>query len=47
MMLALHKFNEVFDHIQPHEYKGLLSPKLRKDVLSSDNIEIALYGIFP
>ena len=44
VMLALNKFSDVFDHIQPHHQKELLGLVLHKAVLSPDKIKIALYG---
>jgi hypothetical protein len=43
-MLALNKFTEVFNHIQPHQQKELLSLVLNKAVLSEGQIKIALHG---
>lgn len=43
VMLALNKFTEVFDHIQPHRQKDLVRHVLHKAVLSNRNIKIALY----
>ena len=43
-MLALNKFTDVFDHIQPYQQKELLRLVLHKVVLSQDKIRIALYG---
>ena len=44
VMLALNKFTDVFDHIQPHKQKDLVQHVLHKAVLSNQNIKIALYG---
>lgn len=44
VMLALNKFTDVFDHIQPHHQKELLRLVLHRAVLSPDKIKIALYG---
>ena len=44
VMLALNKFTDVFDHIQPYQQKELLSLALHKAVLAPDSIKIALYG---
>jgi site-specific DNA recombinase len=44
VMLALNKFTDVFDHIQPYQQKELLRLVLHKAVLAPDSIKIALYG---
>ncbi|GAB4117314.1 MAG: recombinase family protein [Candidatus Caldatribacteriota bacterium] len=44
VMLALNKFTDVFDHIQPYQQKELLSLVLHKAILAPDSIKIALYG---
>jgi site-specific DNA recombinase len=44
VMLALNKFTDVFDHIQPYQQKELLGLVLHKAVLAPDSIKIALYG---
>jgi hypothetical protein len=44
VMLALNKFTDVFDHIQPYQQKELLRLVLHKAVLAADSIKIALYG---
>ena len=44
VMLALNKFTDVFNYIQPHQQKELLSLILHKAVLSPESIKIALYG---
>lgn len=44
VMLALNKFTDVFDHIQPHHQKELLRLILHKAVLAPDSIKVALYG---
>ena len=44
VMLALNKFTDVFNHIQPHHQKELLGLVLHRAVLSPDKIKIALYG---
>lgn len=44
VMLALSKFTDVFDHIQPYQQKELLKLVLHRVVLSQDKIRIALYG---
>ena len=43
-MLALNKFTDVFDHIQPYQQKELLRLVLSRAVLGPDSIKIALYG---
>ena len=44
VMLALNKFTDVFDHLQPYQQKELLSLSLHKVILAPDSIKIALYG---
>ena len=44
VMLALNKFTDVFDHIQPYRQKELLRLVLHRAVLSPESIKIALYG---
>lgn len=44
VMLALNKFTDVFDHIQPYHQRELLRLVLHKAVLAPDKIKIALYG---
>ena len=44
VMLALNKFTDVFEHIQPYHQKELLRLVLHKVVLAPDKIKIALYG---
>jgi len=43
VMLALNKFTDVFDHIQPYQQKELLSLVLHKAILAPDSIKIAFY----
>lgn len=43
-MLALNKFTNVFDHIQPYQQKELLSLVLHKAILTPESIKKALYG---
>ena len=42
-MLALNKFTDVFDYIQPYRQKELLSLIMHKAILSPDSIKIVLY----
>jgi hypothetical protein len=44
VMLALNKFTDVFDRIQPYQQKELLKLALHKAILAPDSIKIALYG---
>lgn len=44
VMLALNKFTDIFDHIEPYRQKELLSLVLHKALLSPNSIKIALYG---
>lgn len=44
VMLALNKFSETFDNLQPHLQKDLLRLVLHKVLLAEDKIKIALYG---
>ena len=44
VMLALNKFTDVYEHIQPHKQKDLVQHVLHKAVLSNQSIKIALYG---
>jgi len=43
-MLALNKFTDVFERIQPYRQKELLSLVLHKTILMPESIKIALYG---
>ncbi|MDQ1328837.1 MAG: hypothetical protein QG641_2123, partial [Candidatus Poribacteria bacterium] len=45
VMLALNKFIDVFDQIQPYRQKELLKLVLHKAILAPDSIKIALYRI--
>jgi len=47
VMLALNKFTDVFEHIQPYQQKKLLSLVLHKAILAPDSIKMALYGCPP
>jgi len=47
VMLALNKFTEVFDHLQPYKQKELLKLVINKAILGKDEIKIALYGRLP
>jgi hypothetical protein len=44
VILALNKFTDVFEHIQPYQQKELLNLVLHKAILAPDRIKIALYG---
>ncbi len=44
VMLALNKFTDVFDNIQPVHQKELLRLVLHKAILAPEGIKIALYG---
>ena len=44
VMLALSKFTDVFDQLQPYRQKELLRLVLHKAILAPDNMKIALYG---
>lgn len=44
VILALYKFTDVFEHIQPYRQKELLNLVLHKAILAQDSIKIALFG---
>ena len=43
-MLALNKFTDIWDYIQPNQQKKLLRFVLHKAALAPESIKIALYG---
>lgn len=47
VMLALNKFTDTFEHIQPYQQKELLRLVLHKAVTGPESIKIALYGRLP
>ena len=47
VMLALNKFTEVFEYIQPYQQKELLRHVLHKAITGPESIKIALYGRQP
>ncbi|MFC1715630.1 recombinase family protein [Candidatus Poribacteria bacterium] len=47
VMLALNKFTDVFQQIQPYRQKELLRLVLHKAILAPDSMKIALYGRSP
>lgn len=46
-MLALNKFTDIWDYIQPNQQKKLLSLVLHKAALAPDSIKIALIRATP
>jgi len=44
VVLALSRFGDVFDHIQPYKQKDLIGAVLHRAVIDQDRIQIAMYG---
>jgi site-specific DNA recombinase len=47
VMMAVGKFNELFDALQPYQKKDIFKLLLKKAVLGPEGIKIALFGKYP